>query len=130
MAGNGTQGFSGDGGPATSAEFYFPAGLAIDNSGNLFIADSGNERIRMVSRGVITTVAGNGTPGFAADGGSATSAQLEYPTSVAVDAKGDLYVSGPDDGLVREISNATITTVGRWRTFLRRWRPGDRRRFA
>ncbi len=60
---------------------------------------------------MITTVAGNGTPGFAGDGGSATSAQLEYPTSVAVNAKGDLYVSGPYDGLVREISNATITTV-------------------
>src|ERR1035437_4615197 len=76
VAGNGTYGFSGDNGPATSAQFNGISGLAVDAAGNLYIADSVNNRIRRVSNGVITTVAGNGTEGFGGDNGPATSAQL------------------------------------------------------
>jgi DNA-binding beta-propeller fold protein YncE len=81
VAGNGTQGFSGDNGPATSAQLNQPAGIAVDSAGNLYIADEGNNRIRKVTNGVITTVAGNGTRGFSGDGGPATSAQLYFPTA-------------------------------------------------
>ena len=68
LAGNGTSGFSGDNGPATSAELSYPSGVAADSAGNLYIADENNYRIRKVSKGVITTVAGNGTRGFSGDG--------------------------------------------------------------
>ena len=79
MAGNGTAGYSGDNGPATSAQLNTPYGVAVDAAGNLYIADTGNHRIRKVSNGVITTVAGNGTPGYSGDNGPATSAQLNRP---------------------------------------------------
>ncbi len=79
VAGNGTPGFSGDNGPATSAQLYGPSAVAVDSAGNLYIADTVNNRIRKVSNGVITTVAGNGTAGFSGDNGPATSAQLAFP---------------------------------------------------
>ena len=81
VAGNGTAGYSGDGGPATSAELNSPAGVALDSSGNIYIADTSNSRIRKVtvSTGVITTLAGDGTAGYSGDGGSATSAELYFP---------------------------------------------------
>jgi DNA-binding beta-propeller fold protein YncE len=79
VAGNGTPGFSGDNGPATTAQLFYPDGVAVDAAGNVYISDSFNNRIRMVSNGVIATVAGNGTPGFTGDNGPATSAQLQYP---------------------------------------------------
>ncbi|MGA2119431.1 MAG: hypothetical protein ABSH56_32365 [Bryobacteraceae bacterium] len=89
VAGNGQQNFSGDGGPATSAITGQPYGLAVDAVGNLFVADFGNDRVRKVSSsGVITTIAGNGNPGFSGDGGTAASAQLNYPKGLAVDAPG------------------------------------------
>jgi len=72
---------------------YFPSGIAVDSAGNLYVADSANNRIRMVSNGVITTVAGNGTQGFSGDGGPATGAQLNYPKGVAVDSAGNLYIA-------------------------------------
>src|SRR5207237_8731301 len=77
VAGNGTFGFSGDGGPATNATFFHPSDVSVDSSGNIFIADSGNQRIRKVvaATGNIQTVAGNGTFGFSGDGGAATSAE-------------------------------------------------------
>src|ERR1700680_1358800 len=85
IAGNGTQGFSGDGGPATSASLWDTSGVTVDASGNLFIVDFNNYRIRKVAAsGIITTVAGNGTRGFSGDGGPATSASI-YPFGVAVD---------------------------------------------
>src|SRR5882757_2409206 len=89
-AGNGTAGYSGDGGPATSAEVHQTEGVATDSAGNLYIADWTNNVIRKVTAatGVITTVAGNGTAGFAGDGGAATSAQLKGPTGIAVDNAG------------------------------------------
>src|SRR6266581_2875799 len=79
VAGNGTFGFSGDGGLATSANLWGPTGVAVDAAGNLYIADYGNNRIRRVNTdGIITTVAGNGTAGLSGDGGLATSASLQY----------------------------------------------------
>ena len=85
VAGNGTGGYSGDGGPATAAELDLPGGVAVDAAGNLFIADTGNNCIREVnaSHAVITTVAGNGTAGYGGDGGQADAAQLAGPESVA-----------------------------------------------
>jgi hypothetical protein len=78
VAGNGTAGYSGDGGPAINATSHLPRGMAIDFAGNLFFADQGNNRIRKISNGVITTVAGNGTAGYAGDGGPAINAELVH----------------------------------------------------
>jgi len=117
VAGNGTQGFSGDNGPATSAQFYELGGVAVDSAGNLYIADSANFRIRKVTNGVITTVAGNGTQGFSGDGGPATNAQLNFPGSVAVDSAGNLYFADYDNFRIREVSNGVITTVAGNGTF-------------
>src|ERR1700689_4609652 len=78
VAGNGTNGFSGDNGPAVNAQLYGPSGLALDSAGNLYIADTNNRRVRKVSNGIITTVAGNG-------GDGAASADLYYPTALAID---------------------------------------------
>src|SRR5207247_9343773 len=86
IAGNGTAGFSGDGGPATQAQMRFPVGIASDSAGNLYVAEQSNNRIRKVSvAGIITTVAGNGTAGFTGDGGPALEASLNGPFGVAVD---------------------------------------------
>jgi len=109
VAGNGTQGFSGDNGPATSAQLNQPAGVAVDSAGNLYIADEGNNRIRKVTNGVITTMAGNGTSGFSGDGGSATSAQLSGPGGLALDSAGSLYIA--EYARIRKISNGVIATV-------------------
>jgi len=112
VAGNGSFGFSGDGGPATSAALFGPDGVAVDSAGNLFIADSANARIRKVTpAGMISTVAGNGTLGFSGDGGPATSAELSGPLGVAVDSAGNLFIA---DGYtrVRKVTPAgTISTV-------------------
>src|SRR5205807_879749 len=94
VAGNDFQGYFGDGGPATSARLNNPSGLIVDTGGNVYVADAGNSRIRKVSpSGIIATVAGNGSPGYSGDGGPATSAQLSFPSGVAVDASGNLYVA-------------------------------------
>jgi uncharacterized protein (TIGR03437 family) len=111
VAGNGTPGFSGDNGPATSAQLSDPAGVAVDSSGNLFIADMFSNRIRRVSNGAITTVAGNGTQGFSGDNGPATSAQLSNPYAVAVDSAGNLYIADMANSRIRKVSNGAITTV-------------------
>ena len=115
VAGNGIAGFSGDGQPATSAELNDPAGLAVDSAGDLFIADSGNNRIREVNHttGVITTVAGNGIAGYSDDGTAAIGAELYYPQSVTVDAVGDLFIADGGNNRIREVNHATgiITTV-------------------
>ncbi len=111
VAGNGTPGFSGDSGPATSASLYFPNGIAVDGLGNLYIADSSNDRIRKISNGVITTVAGNGTRGFSGDSGPATSASLHFPNGIAVDGLGNLYIADTSNDRIRKISNGVIATV-------------------
>ena len=119
VAGNGAKGYSGDGSPATSASLAYPIGIAMDRAGNLFIADSDNNRIRVVSPGgIITTVAGNGAAGYSGDGGPATSASLNYPVDVAVDGAGDLFIADGGNNRVRKASpGGTITTIagnGAW----------------
>jgi sugar lactone lactonase YvrE len=127
VAGNGTRGFSGDGNAATGAQLslapsvqnvglvFFPNGLAVDNSGNLFIADAGNNRIREVaSNGTISTVAGNGSwYNCLGDNGPATSACLYWPQGVAVDASGNLFIADYGNSRIREVAAAThhITTL-------------------
>jgi uncharacterized protein (TIGR03437 family) len=111
VAGNGTPGYSGDNGPATSAQLYDPYVVAVDAAGNLYIADSSNCRIRKVSNGVITTVAGNGVYGYSGDNGPATSAQVGEPFGVAVDAAGNLYIADTLSARVRKVSNGVIATV-------------------
>jgi uncharacterized protein (TIGR03437 family) len=111
VVGNGTQGSSGDNGPATSAQLYLPYGVAVDPAGNLYIADYANNRIRRVTNRVITTVAGSGTQGFSGDNGLATSAQLYNPSGVAVDSAGSLYIADGGNQRIRKVSNGVITTV-------------------
>jgi trimeric autotransporter adhesin len=114
VAGTGTTGYSGDGGQATLAVLNLPMGVAVDASGKIFIADTKNNRIRMVtmSSGVITTVAGNGTAGYSGDGGQATSAGLSYPYGIAVDLSGIIYISDQKNDRVRMVtSTGLITTV-------------------
>jgi sugar lactone lactonase YvrE len=113
VAGSATEGFCGDGGPATSACLAWPHSVAVDASGNLFIADHDNARIRRVdTSGTITTVAGNGTWAYCGDGGPATSACLRYPTGVAVDAAGNVFIADSGNHRIRRVNPAgTITTV-------------------
>jgi DNA-binding beta-propeller fold protein YncE len=94
VAGNGTAGFNGDFRLATTAQLQAPDQTALDAAGNLYIADSGNHRIRKVTpQGMITTYAGTGSPGFAGDGGQAASATLNQPHGVAVDAAGNVFIA-------------------------------------
>jgi uncharacterized repeat protein (TIGR02543 family) len=110
VAGNGTPGYSGDGGPATSAQLQGPGGVAVDSAGNLYIADAYNSAIRKVNAGgIITTVAG--TPGsfsYTGDNGPATSAHLNTPQDVKVDSAGNLYIVDMDDGAIRKV---TVTSA-------------------
>ena len=111
IAGNGTLGYSGDGGPATHAQLHWPYGMALDAQGNLYIADNGNDVIRKVSNGIISTIAGNGTQGYSGDNGPATAAQLNQLTGVAVDAAGNVYIADAWNNVIRKVSNGTITTA-------------------
>ena len=110
-----TAGYAGDGGPATDAKMMAPGGVAVDASGNIYIADRFNQRIRKVdaSTGIITTIAGTGTSGFSGDGGAATAANLWNPMALAFDLSGNLLVSDYDNNRIRKIDRITgvITTV-------------------
>lgn len=115
FAGTGEHGFSGDGGPATAAALDGPYGLDVDAAGNVFVADSGNFRIRRIDpTGTITTVAGDGYPGFAGDGGPAVRAALAYVTDVAVDDAGRLYISDTNNNRIRLVDRrgVIITIAG------------------
>ena len=113
VAGTGSPGRTGDGGPATSARLYLPRGVAVDAQGNLYISDDQLSTVRKVSTGgTITTFAGTGTPGFAGDRGAATEAQLRYPEGIALDAQGNVYIADRGNGRVRKVSPAgKITTI-------------------
>ena len=112
IAGNGTGGFSGDGGQATAAALNWASSLFMDTIGNLFIADEGNNRIRMVNtNGIITTIAGNGTAGYNGDGGQATAAELHNPFGVFLDAAGSLYISDAVNNCIRKVNTAGIITT-------------------
>jgi sugar lactone lactonase YvrE len=113
FAGNGSAGFSGDGGQATNAEIYLPTGMVLDQSGNLFFSDEFNNRIRMInSIGIITTVIGIGTPGFSGDGGQATAAEIYQPYGLTFDNSGNLYFSDTYNQRVRKVnSNGIISTI-------------------
>jgi hypothetical protein len=111
---NGSAGFSGDGGPATSARLFEPYGAIVDGAGNIYIADTRNNRIRKVtaSTGIISTYAGTGAKGFGGDNGPATAALLNQPTGVAIDASGNLFIADQLNNRVRKVTPAgTITTV-------------------
>ena len=109
----GEDGFGGDGGPAIQAQLSSPTGVTVDSSGNLYLADRDNHRIRKVdSTGTMTTVAGMGEHGFDGDSGPATQAQLAYPTGMAVDSSGNLYIADRDNHRIRKVdSRGMITTV-------------------
>ncbi len=112
VAGIGSAGFSGDNGPALSAQLNAPHGVAVDGNGNIYFADSGNHRIRKLSAGIIGTVAGNGVPGFSGDTGPATAAQVDTPCGIAIDAAGNIVIADYYNHRVRRVSNGVITTVG------------------
>lgn len=115
VAGNGTAGFSGDGSPAISASLNTPEAITLDGTGNLFIADSLNSRVRRVDAitGLITTVAGNGSYSFSGDGMSATLASLNQPGGVAVDSKGNVFIADTENHRIRKVDPQTgvITTI-------------------
>jgi sugar lactone lactonase YvrE len=115
VAGTGTAGSLGDGGNATSAQLSSPTGVAVDLSGNIYIADTWNHRIRKitVSTGIITTIAGTGTNGFSGDGSAATSALLYSPDSVVLDSMGNVYITDTWNNCIRKITVSTgiITTI-------------------
>src|SRR5271157_1343513 len=111
VAGNGTQGYSGDSGPAVNAELNGPVSVTVDAAGNLYVADTGNQRVRKISNGTITTVAGNGTQGYSGDNGPAVNAQLKLPLGVAVDSAGTLYISDTGNQAVRKVVNGVISAV-------------------
>src|SRR5205085_1222370 len=107
---NGRYGFGGDGGAAVAAELAFPNGVAVDRAGNLFIADTDNQRIRKVTpEGIISTIAGNGRSGFGEDGGPAVFAQIAFPYGVAIDGANTLFIADTFSNRIRKIVFATTS---------------------
>ena len=113
IAGTGTYGFSGDGGPATAAQLAYPTDVYLTATGELLFADSGNRRVRKIAtNGIITTIAGNGTAGFGGDGGLATNASFQSPNGLALDTDGNLYIADSFNNRIRKIdTNGIITTM-------------------
>lgn len=113
LAGTGTAGFGGDGGPARRARLRFPTGLALARDGTLYVTDTDNQRVRRIDPdGVITTFAGSGVKGFAGDGGPATAAELNAPAGLALDDAGNLYIADQGNDRVRRVdTNGVIDTV-------------------
>jgi len=112
VAGIGQAGYSGDGGAATKARLYYPAGLVVDEEGDVFVADEHNNCIREIGvDGIITTVAGTGAKGYTGDGGPATKATLNQPTSVALDSKGNLYIADYENHCIRKVNKAGIIST-------------------
>ena len=112
VVGNGTQGYTGDGGLATAAELFGPMGIIFDSMGNMFIADDGNNCIRKVTTGgIISTIAGNGISGYSGDGGAATAAQLHFPDGLAFDATGNLYIADIQNNCIRKITTGGIIST-------------------
>lgn len=112
LAGNGVSGYNGDGGQAANAMLAGPQSVAVDASGNVFIADSGNNRVRKVAaNGVITTVAGNGVGGYSGDGGSALGAQVGNPIAIAVDGTGNLYIADGSARVRKVFVSGIISTI-------------------
>ena len=109
LAGNGSAGFVD--GDVTAAQFSSPNAVALDSKGNLYIADTGNQRIRMISGSTVTTIAGTGTVGYSPDGTTATAATLNSPSGLAFDSKGNLYIADTGNNVIRKIAGSTITTV-------------------
>jgi uncharacterized protein (TIGR03437 family) len=112
LAGSGVSGFGGDGGQATSAQFNGPQSVAVDTTGNVYIADTNNNRVRKVSaNGVIATVAGNGLAGFSGDGGAAVNAQVGNPVALATDSVGNIYIADGSARVRKLFLSGVITTV-------------------
>ena len=115
-AGGNVYGFGGDGGPAVQARLYRPGGVAVDSTGNLYIADTRNNRIRKVdSTGTITTIAGTGVSGFGGDGGAAVQAGLSNPRGVAVDGVGNLYIADTGNHRIRKVDSTGVITTIEWK---------------
>jgi streptogramin lyase len=123
VAGNGTKGYSGDGGPASAASFNLPHEIRFDVPGNLYIVDMQNHAVRRISvrTGMITTIAGTGQPGYSGDGGPANAAQLKQPHSIQLDARGDLFICDIGNNVIRKVDMAT----GMISTFAGTGKPGD-----
>lgn len=114
IAGNGVATYAGDGGAATAASIRQPAGIALDGSGNIYISDNFNNRIRKVdASGNISTVAGNGTGGYSGDGGAATAAMINRPTGITTDGSGNIYFADESNHVIRKVTVSTgvISTV-------------------
>src|ERR1019366_1001135 len=119
IAGTGAYGFAGDNGPGTQAQISDVHGIAVASNGNVYIADTHNARVReIIPSGNIFTIAGNGTSGYAGDGGAATSAELSLPSGVAVDSAGNVYIADYGNSSVRKVDSkgniATIAGTGNW----------------
>ena len=112
IAGNGTQGYSGDGGQATNAEFNNASCMAFDANNNLYIADENNNCIRMINNlGIINTIAGNGTATYSGDGGQATAAALYMPIGITIDAAGNIYIADTHNYRIRKVNTAGIIST-------------------